>query len=173
MSKLIRGQQSHHHRCQDQERTERRRLGVTQVWLTRYPPHNQKQEVWPSGRWDTWARSHLFTHSHIVNHSCCSNFLFLFKNFYLFHSFLAVLGLHWCMWDFSSCREQGILSSLGLPSSSGAQASPCGGFSCCRLQALGTQASVAVAHGFSCSIACGTFPDQGLNLCSLHWQEDS
>ena len=25
----------------------------------------------------------------------------------------------------------------------------------------------------SCSVACGTFPDQGLNLCVLCWQADS
>ena len=28
--------------------------------------------------------------------------------------------------------------------------------------------SVVVAHGPSCSAACGIFPDQGLNLCPLH-----
>ena len=48
----------------------------------------------------------------------------------------------------------------------------------------GTCASVAVAPGLSstgsvaavlrlsCSTACGIFPDQGLNLCLLHWQAD-
>ena len=30
--------------------------------------------------------------------------------------------------------------------------------------------SVVVAHGLSCSVACGIFPDQGLNPCLLHWQ---
>ena len=25
----------------------------------------------------------------------------------------------------------------------------------------------------SCSAACGVFPDQGLNLCLLHWQADA
>ena len=35
-----------------------------------------------------------------------------------------------------------------------------GGFSCCRAQALGTQASAAAAHGLSCSAASGIFPDQ-------------
>ena len=34
-------------------------------------------------------------------------------------------------------------------------------------------ASVTVAHGLSCSKACGTFPDQGSNLCLLHWQVNS
>ena len=33
--------------------------------------------------------------------------------------------------------------------------------------------SVVVAHGPSCSAACGIFPDQGLNPCPLHWQADS
>ena len=74
----------------------------------------------------------------------------------------------------------------------GARASHCGGFSCCGAQALGTRASqlwhagsvvvarglwsagsVVVVHGLSCSVACGIFLDQGLNLCPLHWQADS
>ena len=42
------------------------------------------------------------------------------------------------------------------------------GFNSC-----GTQASVVVAHGLSCSMACGIFPDQGSNPCLLHWQADS
>ena len=33
--------------------------------------------------------------------------------------------------------------------------------------------SVVVAHGPSCSMACGIFPDQGSNPCPLHWQADS
>ena len=33
--------------------------------------------------------------------------------------------------------------------------------------------SVVVAHGPSCSAACGIFPDQGSNPCTLHWQADS
>ncbi|KAJ8776611.1 hypothetical protein J1605_015200 [Eschrichtius robustus] len=33
--------------------------------------------------------------------------------------------------------------------------------------------SVVVAHGPSCSVACGIFPDQGSNPCPLHWQADS
>ena len=30
-----------------------------------------------------------------------------------------------------------------------------------------------VVHGLSCSTACVILPDQGLNLCFLHWQADS
>ena len=33
--------------------------------------------------------------------------------------------------------------------------------------------SVVVAHGPSCSAACGILPDQGSNQCPLHWQADS
>ena len=38
------------------------------------------------------------------------------------------------------------------------------------LQSLG---SVVVAQRLSCSTPCGNLLDQGLNLCSLHWQLDS
>ena len=30
-----------------------------------------------------------------------------------------------------------------------------------------------MAHGLSCSVACGIISDQGLNLCPLHWQVES
>ena len=30
-----------------------------------------------------------------------------------------------------------------------------------------------MAHGITCSEACGTFLDQGLNPCLQHWQVDS
>ena len=52
---------------------------------------------------------------------------------------------------------------MGATLRCGVQASHCGGFSCCRAQALGTRASVVVAHGLSCSAVCGIFPDQGSN----------
>ena len=80
---------------------------------------------------------------------------------------------------FSSCSEQGPLST------SGARASHCGGFSCCGARALGRAGSVLVApglcstgsvgaaHGLSCSVACGILPDRRSNLCLLHWQADS
>ena len=43
----------------------------------------------------------------------------------------------------------------------------------CRARALGVQAFVAAAHEFSCSMACGIFPNQGSNLRYLHGQLDS
>ena len=43
------------------------------------------------------------------------------------------------------------------------------------LQSTGSRhaGSVVVAHGLSCSVACGIFPDQGSNPCPLNWQTDS
>ena len=37
----------------------------------------------------------------------------------------------------------------------------------------GVWASVAVAHGLSCPVACRLLPDQGLNSCPLHWRVNS
>ena len=43
------------------------------------------------------------------------------------------------------------------------------------LQSTGSRraGSVVLAHGPSCSAACGIFPDQGSNPCPLYWQADS
>ena len=38
---------------------------------------------------------------------------------------------------------------------------------------LYSTSSIAVVLGFSLSAARGIFPDQGSNLCLLHWEEDS
>ena len=97
--------------------------------------------------------------------------LFLFYNnllnfIYLF--ILDALGLCSCAQAFSL-----VAGSRGYSFHCGAWASHCGGFSCCGAWALGAQASVVVAHRLSCSIACGIFLEQGLNLCPLHWQVGS
>ena len=75
---------------------------------------------------------------------------------------MAALGLRCCVRAFSSCGERGLLfvvvrglliavASLVVASGGylrcGARASHCGGFSCCGTRALGTRASVVVAHG--------------------------
>ena len=72
-------------------------------------------------------------------------------------------------------------SMRGLPlvaASGGHSSSRCAGFSLPRpllLPSTGSRCagSVVVAHGPSCSAACGILPDQGLNPCPLHWQADS
>ena len=69
-----------------------------------------------------------------------------------------------CWGLFSSC-EQGLLSNCSV------WASHCSGFCCCGAWALGcVVGSVVGARGLICSVACGIFPDQGSNLCPLHWQ---
>ena len=65
-----------------------------------------------------------------------------------------------------------------VAASRGHSSSRCAGLSLPRpllLQSTGSRraGSVVVAHGPSCSAACGIFPDQGSNPCPLHWQADS
>ena len=91
-----------------------------------------------------------------------SVYFILFFYFYLFiYLFLTVLGLRFvrglslvaASGDRSSSRCAGLSLSWPLP-----------------LRSTGSRrtGSVAVAHGPSCSVACGIFPDQGLNPCPLH-----
>ena len=68
------------------------------------------------------------------------------------------------------------LSSVAA--SGGHSSSRCAGLSPSRpllLWSTGSRCagSVVVAHGPSRSVACGIFPDQGSNLCPLHWQTGS
>ena len=78
---------------------------------------------------------------------------------------MVALGLSCWARDFSSCGEQGLFFIVVH-----------------RLlivvaylaQALGTEASVVLVHGLSCSVACGIFLDQELNPRPLvYWQADS
>ena len=74
--------------------------------------------------------------------------------------------VYWLYWVFiSACRLFSSCSKWGLLTACG--------FSHCRAQALGTQASVVVGHWLSYSTTCGNLPDQGLNPCPLRWQVDS
>ena len=62
--------------------------------------------------------------------------------------------------------------------SGGHSSSRCAGLSLSRpllLWSTGSRrtGSVIVAHGPSCSAACGILPDQGSKPCALHWQADS
>ena len=75
---------------------------------------------------------------------------------------MAALGLRCCLRAFSSCRERGLLivvvrrlliAVASLVAEHGL---------------YGTWASVLMAHGLSCSAACGIFPEQGSNPCPLH-----
>ena len=77
---------------------------------------------------------------------------------------MAVLGLRFCARAFSSCGKRGPLFIAVR-----------GPLIAALLWSTGYRraGSVIVAHGPSCSPACGIFPDQGTNPCPLHWQADS
>ena len=65
-----------------------------------------------------------------------------------------------------------------VAASGGHSSSRCTGLSLSRplpLRSTGSRraGSAIVAHGPSCSVACGILPDQGSNPCPLHWQADS
>ena len=75
--------------------------------------------------------------------------------------FMATTVLHCYRQAFSSCGEQGLLSS------SSAQASLCSGFSCCRAQVLGEWVSVLVAQGLS---SCSSRAlEHRLSSCDAQW----
>ena len=71
------------------------------------------------------------------------------------------------------------MQGLSLVAASGGHSSSqCAGLSLTRHLLLRSTSSrragsVVVAHGPSCSAACGILPDQGSNPCPLHWQADS
>ena len=100
-------------------------------------------------------------------------FLYVFwcpiKIFFLIYLFI----YFWLCWVF--------VSVWGLPlvaASRGHSSSRCAGLSLSRpllLRSTGSRctSSAVVAHGLSCSAACGIFPDQGSNPCALYWQADS
>ena len=87
--------------------------------------------------------------------------------------FIYLFIYFWLCWVFVSVRGLSLVAaSRGHPSSR------CAGLSLSRpllFRSTGSRraGSVVVAHGPRCSAACGIFPDQGSNLCPLHWQADS
>ena len=92
-------------------------------------------------------------------------FLFIYLFIYLF--------IFWLCWVFVSVRGLSLVVASG-----GHSSSRCTGLSLSRpLLLRNTRSrcagSVVVAHGPSCSAACGIFPDQDSSPCPLHWQADS
>ena len=92
------------------------------------------------------------------------------------HLFLKLINLFiyfWLCWVFVSVRGLSLVAASG-----GHSSSRCAGLSLSQpllLQSTGSRraGSVVVAHGPSCSAACGIFPDQGSNPCPLRWQAGS
>ena len=94
-----------------------------------------------------------------------SSVSFFFFNLFIFY--------FWLCWVFVSVRGLSLAVASG-----GHSSSRCAGLSLLRpllLWSTGSRrtGSVIVAHGPSCSAACGIFPDRGSNPCPLHWQADS
>ena len=48
-----------------------------------------------------------------------------------------------------------------------------GGYSLVAASGPLNEVASLVVHGLSCSVTCGIFPNQRLNLCPLHWQANS
>ena len=95
--------------------------------------------------------------------------IFFFLRFNSFYLFIYL----WLCWVFVFVRGLSLVMASG-----GHSSSRCAGLSLLRPLLLQSTASrragsVIVAHGRSCSVACGIFPDQGSNPCPLHWQADS
>ena len=79
---------------------------------------------------------------------------------------------------FSYCRAQALDVQALVVWHTGSVVAACrplqhAGFSGCSTRALEHRFSIVMAHGHSFPMACGIFPDQGSNLCTLHWQMDS
>ena len=108
----------------------------------------------------------------------CSDFLqrqtwIVLGHTFFFFFFLDLFIFYWLI-DWLLCWV--FVSVLGLSlvvASGGHSSSRCAGLSPSRpllLRSAGSRhaGSVIVAHGPSCSAACGIFPDQGSNPCPLH-----
>ena len=98
----------------------------------------------------------------------CLFFLFFFINLFIY-----LFIYFWLCWVFVSERGPSPVVASG-----GHSSSRCAGLSPSRpllLRSTGSRraGSVIVAHGPSCSAACGILPDQGPNPCPLQWQADS
>ena len=101
-------------------------------------------------------------------------YLFIFIYIYLFIFIYLFLFIYlWLCWIFVSVRGLSPVAASG-----GHSSSRCAGLSLSQPLLLWSTSSrhagsVVVAHGPSCSAACGIFPNQGSNPCPLHWQADS
>ena len=100
--------------------------------------------------------------------------LFLLGTYLLFLEILFIyLFIFGCVGSSFAVRGLSLVAASG-----GHSSSRCAGLSLSRpllSRSTGSRraGSAIVAHGPSCSAACGIFPDQGSNPCPLHWQADS
>ena len=116
------------------------------------PENLKRKDLWEAVNAEVKDNFFLSRYSFLIN--------YLFIYFWLCWVFVSVRGLSpvAASWGHSSSRCAGLsLSRPLLLRSTGSRRS----------------GSEVVAHGPSCSTACGILPDQGLNPCPLHWQADS
>ena len=117
-------------------------------------------------KWKNQVAEIICCNLNFVNFLLLTLYIFILLEFYLFIYF-------WLCWVFVSVRGLSLVVASG-----GRSSSRCAGLSLSRPLLLRSTSSrrtgsVVVAHGPSCSAACGIFPDQGSNPCPLHWQADS
>ena len=102
-----------------------------------------------------------------------SLFAFILLLFFFFVILYFIYFYFWLCWVFRLLCEGFLqLRQVGATLHRGARASHYRGLSL-RSTSSRRAGSVVVAHGPSCSAACGIFPDQGSNPCPLPWQADS
>ena len=92
--------------------------------------------------------------------------------------FLFFVFLNYYLFIFGCVGSVSVRGLSPVEASGGHSSSRCAGVSLSwplLLWSTGSRraGSVVVAHGPSCSTACGIFLDQGSNPCPLHWQADS
>ena len=131
-----------------------------------------------SAEWCQWRLAPLCSpECSSVVHRYSKSFRYFKRIFFFpFSFFFKLINLFiyfWLCWVFVSVRGLSLVVASG-----GHSSSRCVDLSLSRpllLQSTGSRhaGSVVVAHGLSCSVACGILPDQGSNLCPLHWQADS
>ena len=97
---------------------------------------------------------------------------------YIFFLFLLFLKINKLINLWLCCVFVSVRGLSPVAASGGHSSLRCVGLSLSRpllLRSTGSRraGSVTVAHRPNCSMACGIFRDQGLNLCPLHWQADS
>ena len=161
-------------------------------------PRGKKVHLWQIS---FWSFNFLILENLIVNVYFVFVWVLLIKNCYLSRNslhrknqckyslsvivgftffFLIYLFIDWLIdwliglcWVFVSVRGLSPVAASG-----GHSSSRCAGLSLSwpllsRSTGSRRAGSAVVAHGPSSSAACGIFPDQGSNPCSLHWQADS
>ena len=145
-----------------------------QLWLT--GSRAQAQQLWRTGLAAPWHVGSSWTRTRTCVPCTGRWILFFFNKFIYLFLFLAALGRRCCMRASSRCGERGLLfvAACGLLIAVASLVAE-HRFQACGLQQLWLMGSRVQAQQLwhMGLVACGIFPDQGLNPCPLHWQADS